>query len=467
MNLFCLIIAGSDPSSGAGLQADIRTFDRCGIHAFSVVTAITYQTATEFYGYSAVSELKRQLDSILSAYPVDFVKIGMIPDKKSLEIIVNYIKKYNLKAILDPITVSSAGRRLADKNLEFQIEKQLFPHIIVLTPNIFEAEIYSRKQLKNINIDNIEDLKDAATIILKKMYLPNDLTDPENIEKAVIIKSGGEDSKKIIDLFLLNKKIGSQFKLEFKVFEKEKVPLTGNIHGTGCVFSSSIAAFLVKKNSIESAVELAEEFFNEKFQNFIELPHQGKIIDLTVSEEKLEIINQIKKVYNLISNSKNFSELIPEVRTNISASLPNAKHKNQIAGIEGRITIINGFPKACGEIKFGVSDHTARLILAAKKFDNSINFVMNLKYTPKLIKLIREKTDLQLQEIFREKQPEEVKNEEFSTMQWLIKESIKSGKIPDIIWDKGAIGKEPMVRLFGKNSEDMILKLTKIIDLLN
>jgi len=187
----------------------------------------------------------------------------------------------------------------------------------------------------------------------------------------------------------------------------------------------------------------------------------------SLPKEKLEIVNQIKEVYNFFSSNKEFSKLIPEVRTNISGALHNAKNKSEIAGIEGRITIINGFPKASGEIKFGISDHTARLILTAKEFDKSINFVMNLKYRPDLIKLIQEKSDLKLQEILRENQPEDVKKKEFSTMQWLIKENVKKkGKIPDIIWDKGSVGKEPMMRLFGKNSEDMIIKLTKIINLI-
>jgi hydroxymethylpyrimidine/phosphomethylpyrimidine kinase len=152
---------------------------------------------------------------------------------------------------------------------------------------------------------------------------------------------------------------------------------------------------------------------------------------------------------------------------NISGSLPSAISKEQIAGIEGRITIVGGYPKASGEVKFGVSDHTARLILEAKKFDNSINFVLNLKYKSKWIKMIQEKTDLLLQEIERELQPEEIMTTEESTMQWLIKKSIKEiGRIPDIIWDKGSIGKEPMLRLFGKTSKDIIINLDKIIQVL-
>lgn len=185
------------------------------------------------------------------------------------------------------------------------------------------------------------------------------------------------------------------------------------------------------------------------------------------AEEKLILINQIREIYDFIKIKK-FSKLIPEVRTNISGALQNAKEKEDIAGIDGRITIVNGVPKAAGEIKFGVAEHTARLLLTAKKCDNSISFVINLKYSPELIENIISKTDLQLQEIKREEQPEDIKKKEFSTMQWLIKESINElGHIPDIIWDKGSIGKEPMIRLFGKNSTEIITKLKKIIDLID
>ena len=93
---------------------------------------------------------------------------------------------------------------------------------------------------------------------------------------------------------------------------------------------------------------------------------------------------------------------------------------------------------------------------------------MNLKYLPSLIQKIEEKTNLKTYEFIRETQPDEVKKKEHSTMQWLIKEYLNKTdikEIPDIIWDTGAKGKEPMIRLFGKNSEDMIKKLRKIINL--
>ncbi|MHA1292351.1 MAG: thiamine-phosphate synthase family protein, partial [Promethearchaeota archaeon] len=232
-------------------------------------------------------------------------------------------------------------------------------------------------------------------------------------------------------------------------------------------FSSAIAAYLSKGYSIEESINSAEVFFNGMFQKFIELPDQGKILDFSISDEQLKIINQIKKIYNFISSYKEFSKIIPEVRMNISGALSNARNIQDIAGIEGRITIISDYPYAAGDVKFGVSNHTARLLLTAKKYDKSINFVINLRYNPKLINKILKNTDLDLQEIKRNEQPEETKEKESLTMQWLIKKSInKIRRIPDIIWDKGAIGKEPMIRLFGKNAENIIKKLEKIKDLI-
>jgi hydroxymethylpyrimidine/phosphomethylpyrimidine kinase len=458
-NAYSLTIAGSDPSSGAGIQADIRTFDRCGVHPFSVITAITYQSTKEFYGYKSLSgDLENQLMSILNNYPVEFVKIGMIPDVESLNIIVNYIKKFKLKVIYDPITISSAGERLASDDIEAEIENRLLPNVKILTPNISEAEVYSGIDLNSESIDNV---KNAANILLKKMY---ESSDASNIEKAVIIKSATNDQDEIFDVALINKEEGQNLKPEFKIFKKSRVSFSGNVHGTGCVYSSAITAFLARGNPIVKAITKAEEFFDEKFQHYIEFSDEGKVLDLTIPEERIAVINQIKEIYNHISNIQKFSDFVPEVRLNISCSLPNATSKQDIAGIEGRITIINGYPKASGEIKFGVSDHTARLILTAKKFDKTINLVMNLKYKSQWINLIQEKTNLELYEFIRKAQPKSIQERENSTMQWLIKESVeKFGKIPDIIWDKGSIGKEPIIRVFGKNSKDMIEKLQKII----
>ncbi|MFX0057594.1 MAG: bifunctional hydroxymethylpyrimidine kinase/phosphomethylpyrimidine kinase [Candidatus Hodarchaeota archaeon] len=463
MKSFCLTIAGSDPTSGAGIQADIRTFDRIGVHPFSAITAITYQTATEFFGFKSLSEdLDKQLDAILNTYPIKYVKIGMIPDIKSLEIIKSTILTHNLIAVLDPVSVSSVGRRLSSEGLEFEIARDLFPLVTVLTPNLEEASYYANIELSNKTIEDLRVIKVAAEIIIKKMYVDQKISE---IEKAVIIKGGVTNHNSIIDLVCISKLTKGKESLDFKIFKKPKLSLQGNVHGTGCVFSSAITAYLSLGNSLLESIEKTEQFFDERFLNFIKLPHEGKMLDLTLDMEQVEVINQVKQIYNYISSEKKFNILIPEVRMNISGSLFNAISKEEIAGIEGRVTIINGYPKASGEVKFGVSNHTARLILEAKKFDNSINFVLNMRYKPEWIELLKKKTDLKLKEIIRERQPKEIMVKEELTMQWLIRKSIEEiGRIPDILWDEGAMGKEPMIRLFGKNADDMIIKLQKIVN---
>jgi len=422
MKLLCLTIAGSDPTSGAGIQADIRTFDRIGVHPFSAITAITYQTATDFYGFKSLSEeLSKQLDAILNSYPIKYVKIGMIPDVKALDIIVDVVRRYELTVILDPVSISSAGERISSEGFEIEIERNLFPYVKILTPNINEASFYANRDLLNRTEEDIVELKEVAKLLVRKLYTNNKVSD---MKKAVVIKNAGGNQKEIFDLLCVSQNINSYENYDFKIYKKPKLFFSGNVHGTGCVFSSAIAAFLAKGDSLDKSIEKAEKFFDEKFQKFIEWPKQGKVIDLTISEEKVGIITQIKEIYSFISKSKNF------------------------------------------RIKFGISDHTARLILEAKKFDNSINFVLNIKYKSDWITSLQQKTDLILKEIDREHQPKEILTKEESTMQWLIKKSIKEiGRIPDIIWDKGSIGKEPMLRLFGKNSKEIIDKLKDIISL--
>ncbi len=466
MKQFCLTIAGADPTSSAGIQADIRTFDRCGIHAFSVITAVTSQTTKEFFEFKTLSDmLDSQLNAILSHYPVNHVKVGMIPDVDALDIIIKYILKYKLSVIYDPVTISSAGKRLSLEGLEQEIESKLFPIVRIITPNLSEASIYSGIDLSDVSFSDTLLLRKACDILLSKLYTGSRKS---NQEKAVIVKNALSTRETIMDFSLVNKTTEKGLEKQFRKWEKPKVRFMGNVHGTGCVFSSALTAYLSLDNGIEESIYLAETFFDEKFLKFVELPDEGKILDLTEPEDRRKVIDQVKEVYNHISKDKRFAKIIPEVRLNISCSLPQAESREDIAGIEGRVTIINGFPQACGEIRFGVSDHTARLILAAKEFDNSINLAINLKYKDKYITSIQENTKLFTYEFVRVSQPDEIREKEHSTMQWLIKESVeRTGKVPEIVWDKGAIGKEPIIRVFAENSQDLISKLNIIISVID
>ncbi|MBN2154735.1 MAG: hypothetical protein JW776_01645 [Candidatus Lokiarchaeota archaeon] len=180
-----------------------------------------------------------------------------------------------------------------------------------------------------------------------------------------------------------------------------------------------------------------------------------------------EILEKVKNIIEFISSAKKFSRLIPEVRTNVAVASPDATSLDDIAGVDGRITIVQGMPKAAGPITFGATNHTGRLLLTARKFDPTISAVINIRYSPKLIENLS-RTHLLLVEIDRTNQPMETQQTEDSSMSWIINNVYqKYQKIPDIIWDTGEMGKEPMVRLFAKNSDELIEKIQLILNLVD
>lgn len=469
----CLTIAGSDPSSGAGVQADIRTFEKCEVYPFSVITAITSQTADLFLGYEPVpiETLENQLKTLFENYEIKYAKTGMIPTREAVILIAKYLNEYKVNYVIDPVTISSAGARLAEEGVEEELKKTLFPHAVAILPNVKEAQIYSGIELKSGEFHDANLMKEAARDILSTLEYHGSnaqYSGKEQDYRGVVIKGGNVEVDKILDLALIRSERSRAAKTDTFTFYKEKKLLEQNVHGTGCVFSSALIAFLATYKNLKTAIISAEQFFDEFFETIVPLGDKGQVVSLDFAPEKQKAVEQVKKIYYFIRSLKNYALLIPEVRTNISVATENAQTKNHVAAIEGRISIVDGRPKAVGKIKFGVSDHTARLVLTAKKFDNSYNIVINMKYVPELLKSLQDDSTMEIVEFDRTSQPKKVKLKEKSTMQWAVESIFNENKIvPDIIWDKGAIGKEPIMRVFARNAEEMISKIKTIIKYLD
>ena len=138
---------------------------------------------------------------------------------------------------------------------------------------------------------------------------------------------------------------------------------------------------------------------------------------------------------------------------------------NDIAAVDGRITIVAGMPKASGPIRFGASNHTGRLLLKAKQLDNEINAVVNIKFDPDTIEKLKN-TPLSLISVDRLKSNADIRIKEQSSMGWIVQEAYNQlNEIPDIIWDSGEPEKEPMIRLFAKSAFDLIDKLEIFLNL--
>ncbi len=234
-----LIIAGSDSSGGAGIQADIKTVTSLGSYALTAITAITIQNTTGVKSVIAISPKDIEEQIIFSSKDIkpDAIKIGMLHSKNTIERVLESLKKINIKKIiLDPVMVAKGGAKLIDKKAIDFLKKNLIHRVSLITPNIPEAEV-----LTDIKIKNREDMIFAGKKLINLGC------------KNVLIKGGHLNTKKVEDIFLN--------KSEMKVFISNRYK-TKNTHGTGCTLSSAITTFFSCGKSIKKACELGIKYVN-------------------------------------------------------------------------------------------------------------------------------------------------------------------------------------------------------------
>ena len=234
-----LIIAGSDSSGGAGIQADIKTVTCLGSYALTAITAITVQNTKGVKSVITINpnEIKRQIIYSAKDIKPDAIKIGMLHSKQVIIKVMDALKELNVKKIvLDPVMIAKGGAKLIDKEAVEILKKKLIHQVNLITPNVPEAEV-----LTGLKITNKEDMILAA----------NKLIDIG--ARGVLIKGGHLNSKNIEDIFLTKK--------DFKVFNSPRHK-TKNTHGTGCTLSSAITTFFSCGKSIKKACELGIKYVN-------------------------------------------------------------------------------------------------------------------------------------------------------------------------------------------------------------
>ena len=234
-----LIIAGSDSSGGAGIQADIKTITALGSYAMTAITAITAQNTTGVKSIVPVppKEISNQILFTAKDINPDAIKIGMLHSTKVIESVINSLKTIKVKRIvLDPVMVTKGGTKLIDDNAIKLLKNKLIKIVTLITPNIPEAEI-----LTNTKIKCKEDMIFAAYKLI------------EIGASNVLIKGGHLMSKKVQDIFVS--------KSEIKIFNSKRYK-TKNTHGTGCTLSSAITTFLSCGKPIKKSCELGINYVN-------------------------------------------------------------------------------------------------------------------------------------------------------------------------------------------------------------
>ena len=234
-----LIIAGSDSSGGAGIQADIKTVTALGSYAMTAITAITAQNTTGVNSITAINpkEIYKQINFTCKDIEPNAIKIGMLHSTDVINVVINSLDKIKVKKIiLDPVMISKGGAKLINKKAIYLLKSKLLKKVTLITPNIPEAEV-----LTDTKIKNTKDMICAANILLKLGA------------KNVLIKGGHLKTKVVKDVYVNVR--------EVKIFKNKKIT-TKNTHGTGCTLSSAITTFFSCGKPLKKSCELGVKYVN-------------------------------------------------------------------------------------------------------------------------------------------------------------------------------------------------------------
>lgn len=257
-----LSIAGLDPSGGAGIIADIKTFSAFGCYGAAAVSSVTFQNTVGVFGaeHQTAESVRRQVEPIIEDFEIAALKTGMLPTREVIEEVARLVKENNLKNfIVDPVVRSTSGFDLIDDAALNVLIEKLFPLADLITPNMPEAE-----RIAGINIESENDLEKAARIMqnlgAKNVLIKGGHLISENISAKADMKQKANNMsesaaiKEARDFLWLGDDLH---------IWKSKYIETTSTHGTGCTLSAAIAANLALRKSLIEAVETAKKFVTE------------------------------------------------------------------------------------------------------------------------------------------------------------------------------------------------------------
>jgi len=426
-----LTIAASDSGSGAGIQADLLTLAAFGFQGVCAVTAVTSQSPREVKEVLTLPSgvVADQIQTAVEDYRVEWAKTGMLATQEIVGVVVELVKRYRLKVVVDPVLKATSGALLLEKPALRTLKEELLPLAVAVTPNRGEAEV-----LSGIKIRDRLDAERAARVIGSLGV------------EAVIVKGGHTDG---VDLLYQSE--------DGFTYLGERGHLR-ECHGTGCVYSAALTAGLAMGSDFVEAAALARDFVAQavlgaRNQQVFPL-HQ------TLRErENFRALESVKKGVELLEENPYFYFLIPEVGSNLAVAPAHASTPAEVAAVQGRIVKYRGRPKAVGCPELGASSHIARIVLTAMKYDPQVRACLNIKYTPETLEACR-KLGLTISSFYRGEEPPET-----STMEWGVSYAVQSlGGVPQVIYDTGDLGKEAMIRILGKNGVEVAETAVRIAE---
>jgi hydroxymethylpyrimidine kinase/phosphomethylpyrimidine kinase len=430
-----LTVAGSDPVGGAGLQADLKAIEAMGLHGCSVVTCVTSQNTRGVRSIFPVpaAEIEAQLEAVLGDVRLGAVKTGMLYSGEIVRTVSRSLRNVRVPIVVDPVMVATTGGSLSEEGLADELRRSLLPIATLVTPNRHEAEV-----LSGLKIGGEKDAMKAARAMIKLGA------------ESVLVKGGHMRGRDAVDLLVLK---GRTVRLVSPREDRD-------VHGTGCALSSFIAGRLAMGDDAEDAARHAKKMIFKSIRASRRVgkgvPCVNPMVALRSEATRPEILTEVETAVEALESILD-SRLLPEVGSNIGYCVDGALEAEDVAALTGRIVRVGSRAKAIGCARFGASKHVARIVLAAHAMDAGTRCAMNIKYSPKAVRACRA-ARLAVASFDRSKEPEGA-----SSMTWGVSHAIeRRGGVPDVIFDKGGHGKEPMIRILGKDPHDVVRKLRSI-----
>lgn len=423
-----LTVAGSDSIGGAGIQADVKAMSAVGVHAATVITAVTAQNTRGVNGILPLPEefIKAQLEAVLKDADVKAIKTGMLYSAEIVGTVADILEDHEAPLVVDPVMVAGTGSSLSDDGLADALRRKLLPICELVTPNKSEAEVLAKMKIKSKDDERL-----AAELIGKQ-------------GSAVLMKGGHYNTSTVVDMLYLSS--------EFTKMEYPRLKKAG--HGSGCVLSSYITAHMAKGMDVANAVFKSRELIQEAIATQYSVGGGDLVVNPIVKggdSEGFLVLDALDaaaaRILDVVPE-----ELVPKGGMNIAMAMRNAAGPEQIAAIDKRLTVRNGMIRKGGPAKFGTAEGLSYILMAVMKKDPETRCVMSLAYSDDMMDVMEE---VGLTSVIAEMPKDRL-------MESTDKALSKSKTVPDAIVDKGS-KKERIVRLLAKDTADMMSKLEQIL----
>lgn len=424
-----LTIAGSDSIGGAGIQADIKAMTALGVHAETVITAITAQNTCKVTEIMAVpgDMVQAQLDAVLSDSDIKAIKTGMLYNAEIVGIVADALTDHDVPLIIDPVMTATVGDPLSEAGFPKALKEELLPMCELVTPNKTEAEI-----LSGMKIRNEDDAMFACELIGKQ-------------GSSVLLKGGHMDTKNITDFLYLSS--------EFTKIKNRRLNKAG--HGSGCTLSAYITANMAKGLDVVNAVLKSRDLMQEAIAKQYPVGEGGPVVCplmvKTGNSDKFKVLEAVDAAADRLVDVLPH-ELVPETGINIAFAMPRCSGPEDIAAVDKRLVLHNGMLVKNGPAKFGAAEHLSYMLMEIMRTSPETRCVMYIKSSVDMVDIMEEVG----MTLFR------TGKKGNKSIAELTREAIAK-RVPDAIVDLSTESKSGgLIRILGKDPEDVLNKLESV-----